>query len=451
MKQIKTLSLVVLLTTLFSMTFSACKKDDAGPDPTPVEGNIVEVASANPEFSILVDAVKRAGLVDVLSSAGTFTVFAPTNAAFQSLLTELGVSGLEDIPAETLKSVLLYHVLSTKVASSAVATGYVSTNAPGAADSKLSLWIEKTGSTVKLDNRSTVTSVDISASNGVIHVIDKVLIPNDVVGVASANPNFSILVDAVVKAGLADALKGLDGATLFAPTNDAFAALLSELGFSSLDDVPVSTLTNILLYHVVAAPVKAADVTTGYAASLAAGADDEKVSLFLEKSGSSVKIDNRANVTIADVISSNVVIHAIDKVILPNKIVQMAINDPSFSSLVSAVVYAELVDALNGNGPFTVFAPTNDAFAALLSAAGVTAVTDLPKEVVAAVLLDHVVAGNVTSSELANGNVPTLGANSIAVSGVGTAPKLNGDINITAVNIQGVNGVFHRIDKVIFN
>lgn len=451
MKQIKTLSLVVLLATLFSMSITSCKKDDTDTDITPVKGNIVEVASANPDFSILVDAVKRAGLVDVLSASGTYTVFAPTNAAFENLLTELGVSGLNDIPVETLKSVLLYHVLSAKVASSAVATGYAATNADGAAGSKLSLWIEKTGSAVKLDNRSNVTSVDISASNGVIHVIDKVLLPNDVVGAAMANPNFSILVQAVVKAGLADALKGLDGATLFAPTNDAFAALLTELGFSSLDDVPVSTLTNILLYHVVAAPVKAADVATGYAASLASGADNAKVSLYLEKSGSAVKIDNRANVKTADVISSNVVIHAIDKVLLPNKIVQMAINDPSFSSLVSAVVYADLVDALNGDGPFTVFAPTNAAFAELLAAAGVSQVTDLPKATVAAVLLDHVVSGNVTSSELANGSVPTLGGDNITVSGVGTTPKLNGDINITAVDIQGVNGVFHRIDKVIFN
>jgi transforming growth factor-beta-induced protein len=72
-------------------------------------------------------------------------------------------------------------------------------------------------------------------------------------------------------------------------------------------------------------------------------------------------------------------------------------------------------------------------------------------QAVAAVLLDHVVAGNVSSTDLANGNVPTLGGNDIVVSGVGSAPKLNGDINITAVDIQGTNGVFHRIDKVIFN
>lgn len=434
-----------------SLLTISCKKDDETIPMKPVEGNIVEVASANPDFSILVAAVKRAGLVDALSAAGTYTVFAPTNAAFGSLLEELGVAGLEDIPVETLKSVLLYHVLNVKVASSAVATGYVPTLADGVANSKLSLYIEKSGSGVKLNNRSNVTAVDVSASNGVIHVIDKVLLPNDVVGAAIANSNFSILVQAVVKAGLVDALKGIEGGTLFAPTNDAFVSLLNELGFASLDDVPVPALTNILLYHVISAPVKAADVATGYASTLSPAPNSKTVSLFLQKSGSSVKIDNRASVVVADVITSNFVIHAIDKVILPNKIVQMAINDPSFSSLVAAVVYADLVEALNADGPFTVFAPTNDAFAALLAAAGVANLTDLPKVTVAAVLLDHVVAGNVNSTDLANGNVPTLGGNDIAVSSVGSTPKLNGDINITAVDIQGTNGVFHRIDKVIFN
>lgn len=449
MKNLKRLSLMFFALVMSSSLIVSCNKDDESP-MIPKTGNIVEVASGNPDFSILVAAVKRAGLVDVLSSAGPFTVFAPTNAAFESLLTELGVAKLEDIPVETLKSVLLYHVISGKVPASAVATGYVPTNSNGVGGNKLSLYVEKTGSAVKLDNRSNVTATDISASNGVIHVIDKVLLPNDVVGTALANPNFSILVQAVVKAGLVDALKGLNGATLFAPTNDAFVSLLSELGFASLDDVPVAALTNILLYHVIGAPVKAADVKTGYASTLSP-AQSKTVSLFLQKNGSAVKIDNRASVVVADVISTNVIIHAIDKVILPGKIVQMAINDPSFSSLVSAVVYANLVDALNGDGPFTVFAPTNDAFAALLAAAGVTSLTDLPSATVAAVLLDHVVAGNVSSTDLANGNVPTLGGNDIVVSGVGSAPKLNGDINITAVDIQGTNGVFHRIDKVIFN
>lgn len=435
---------------LGSAVMISCKKDDNG-DPDPVPGNIVEVASANPDFSILVAAVQRAGLASVLSGTGPFTVFAPTNAAFEALLTELGFASLEAIPVPLLTQVLLYHVVSGNVPSSAVTTGYVPTNADGVGGNKLPVYIQRNGSNITLDSRAAVVAADVEASNGVIHVIDKVILPKNIVATAIADPNFSILVQAVVKADLVDALNGLTGATVFAPTNDAFVALLGELGFGSLDDVPVPVLTNILLYHVFAGgAVKAADVTTGYIPSLSPAPNGSTVSIFLQKNGG-VKIDNRANVIAADVITTNGIIHAIDKVILPNKIVQMAINDPSFSSLVAAVVYADLVDALNGDGPFTVFAPTNEAFAALLSALGASAITDVDKAVVTAVLLDHVVSGNVRSSGLANGQVPTLGGDAITVSGVPSAPKLNGDINITAVDIQGTNGVFHRIDKVIVN
>jgi transforming growth factor-beta-induced protein len=450
MKNFKKFLTMVAFVALGSATLVSCKKDDEGtPDPQP--GNIVEIASANPDFSILVAAVQRAGLASVLSGPGPFTVFAPTNDAFADLLEELGFANLEAIPVPLLTQVLLYHVVSGEVPSSAVTTGYVPTNADGVASSKLQVYVQRNGANITLDSRAAVTAADIEASNGVIHVIDKVILPNDLVGAAIANPNFSILVQAVVKANLVDALKGLTGATLFAPTNDAFVALLGELGFASLDDVPVPTLTNILLYHVFAgAPVKAADVTTGYVPSLSPGPNSSTVSIYLEKNGG-VKIDNRATVIAADVITTNGVIHAIDKVILPNKIVQMALNDASFSSLVAALVHAELVDAVNGDGPLTVFAPTNAAFAALLTALGADAITDVDKATVAAVLLDHVVSGNVRSTGLANGNVPTLGGDNIVVSGLPGAPKLNGDINITAVDIQGTNGVFHRIDKVIVN
>ncbi|HUH75173.1 MAG TPA: fasciclin domain-containing protein [Chitinophagales bacterium] len=272
-----------------------------------------------------------------------------------------------------------------------------------------------------------------------------------IVEVASGNPDFSILVAAVKRAGLVDVLSSTGPFTVFAPTNKAFESLLTELGVSKLEDIPVETLKAVLLYHVISAKVPSSAVATGYVPTNAEGPNGSKVSLYIVKDSKGVKIDNRANVTAVDIAASNGVIHVIDKVLLPNKIVQMAINDPSFSTLVAAVVYADLVGALNADGPFTVFAPTNDAFAALLDAAGATKLEDLSKETVAAVLLDHVVAGNVNSKDLANGNVPTLGGNDITVSGVGSTPKLNGDINITAVDIQGTNGVFHRIDKVIFN
>ena len=272
----------------------------------------------------------------------------------------------------------------------------------------------------------------------------------NIVEVASGNPDFSILVAAVKRAGLVDVLSSVGPFTVFAPTNAAFESLLKELGAAKLEDIPVETLKSVLLYHVISAKVPSSAVATGYVSTNSSGPSDSKVSLFIQKTGSAVKIDNRANVVAVDVAASNGVIHVIDKVLMPNKIVAMAINDPSFSTLVAAVVYADLVTALNGDGPYTVFAPTNQAFADLLAAAGATKLEDLAPETVAAVLLDHVVSGNVRSTALANGNVPTLGGNDIVVSGVGSTPKLNGDINITEADIQGANGVFHRIDKVIF-
>lgn len=272
----------------------------------------------------------------------------------------------------------------------------------------------------------------------------------NIVEVASGNPDFSILVAAVKRAGLVDVLSSAGPFTVFAPTNAAFESLLKELGASKLEDIPVETLKSVLLYHVISAKVPSSAVATGYVSTNSSGPSDSKVSLFIQKTGSAVKIDNRANVVAVDVAASNGVIHVIDKVLMPNKIVAMAINDPSFSTLVAAVVYADLVTALNGDGPYTVFAPTNQAFADLLASAGATKLEDLAPETVAAVLLDHVVSGNVRSTALANGNVPTLGGDDIVVSGVGFTPKLNGDINITEADIQGTNGVFHRIDKVIF-
>lgn len=311
MKNFKKLSVLLFALAMGSLLTVSCKKDNDNTPLDPTLGNIVAVASENPELSILVDAIKRANLVDVLSSSGSYTVFAPSNAAFESLLGELGVSKLEDIPVETLKSVLLYHVISKKVASSAVVTGYVSTNSDGPDSTKLSLYINKSGSDVKLDNRANVTAVDIQASNGVIHVIDKVL--------------------------------------------------------------------------------------------------------------------------------------------MPSKLLQMAMNNPSFSIFVSAVMYVNLEATLNLSGPFTVFAPTNAAFEALLASVGNDSITQFPEATITKILSDHIVFENITSKKLLNGNLKTLGGNDIIVSGVGTAPKLNGNINISAVDIQGTNGVFHRIDKVIFN
>jgi len=133
---------------------------------------IVEVASSDKQFSILVDAVVKAGLVDALNADGPYTVFAPTNDAFTALFKQLGVSGIDDLSKEQLTPILLYHVVNAKVMASDVKSGDVAT-----LNDKASLNVSVDGSGVMINKTSKVIKTDIVAKNGVIHVIDNVLLP----------------------------------------------------------------------------------------------------------------------------------------------------------------------------------------------------------------------------------------------------------------------------------
>ena len=268
-----------------------------------------------------------------------------------------------------------------------------------------------------------------------------------IVEIASSNPDFSILVEALTKADLVNTINSSNNLTVFAPTNSAFQALFTTLGVSGISDIPKETLTPVLLYHVLGAKVPAASVTTGYAYTLSPGPDAKTLAIYLNTS-SGVMINNSAKVTTADIMATNGVIHVIDKVLLPNSVVDIALNNGSFSILVEALVKADLVTALSGTGPFTVFAPTNDAFNALFATLGVSGIADLTKEQLSPILLYHVVAGNVLSTELSNGNVLTLNGGTIAID-VTAGVKLNGNTSVILADVQGTNGVVHAIDKVL--
>ena len=297
------------------VVLGACKKDDdedMTPIPVPQEKNIVETAQSLPQFSILVDAVVKAGLADALSAEGPYTVFAPTNDAFNMLFDQLGVNGVEDLTAEQLTPILLYHVLGAKVTAASVSTGYVSTlNTTAPANNSVMIFADAANG-VKLNGTTNVTSPDVMASNGVIHVIDKVLLPTDVVDIAINNSNFSILVEAVVKADLVDALKGDGPFTVFAPTNAAFEALFTQLGVNGIADLTAEQLSPILLYHVVSGNVRAADVMSGMVPTLN---PDANIDIMVSDMG--VKLNGTSNVIATDVQGTNGVIHVIDAVILP--------------------------------------------------------------------------------------------------------------------------------------
>lgn len=315
-----TQSIFKLLTLLFIMSaLVACDPDD---DDMMDEQNIVELASDTEDLSSLVAAVQRAGLVETLSSDGPFTVFAPTNAAFSTFLASAGFSGVDQVPVEVLRNILLNHVFGGTIRSTDLATGYGTTSAVyGSTNNNLSIYINTDGS-VTLNGISNVTSVDIEASNGIVHIVDAVIGLPTITTFAAANPDFSILVEALTRADLtanyAEVLSGAGPFTVFAPTNAAFAALLTELGATSLDDVPAALLEQVLLYHVVGnANVRAADLSEGQQVTTL-----QTQSFTIGLTGGPSITDARGrevNIILTDVQAANGVVHAIDRVLLPQE------------------------------------------------------------------------------------------------------------------------------------
>jgi len=180
-----------LIAGISAVVLTSCSDDDDTKMQAPE--NIYEFLAADADLSNLKAAVDRAGLSATLSQSGNYTVFAPSNAAFNSFLQTNGFSNLNAVPVDALKEILLNHVLSTEVKAANVTTGYVSTLAKGAASStrNLSMFINTTGG-VKINGISNVTATDIDANNGVIHKVDAVIGLPTIVTHATANPNFTV-------------------------------------------------------------------------------------------------------------------------------------------------------------------------------------------------------------------------------------------------------------------
>jgi transforming growth factor-beta-induced protein len=285
---------------------SSCEKED-DEMKSAADMTIAEYAVSDPNFSTLVQALTKANLVSALSGEGNFTVFAPTNAAFTQLFSQLGVSGIADLSAEALTPKLLYHVLGEEKKASMITEGYYATISPSQ-NSFLSLKIDKM-SGVTINSSSKVTTADVDVKNGVIHVIDMVLMPPTVVDLALANPNFSILVQAVAKAGLVETLNSSGPFTIFAPTNAAFEALFAQLGIAGVNDLTAAQLIPILTYHVVSGNVRSASLSAGSVPTL-----NGSINISFTPVPS---INSNSKIVFTDVQGSNGVIHVIDKVLLP--------------------------------------------------------------------------------------------------------------------------------------
>lgn len=282
--------------------------------------SIVELAQATEDLSILVEAVVHANLVDALSAEGPFTVFAPTNAAFEKTLEALGVASVTDIPSEDLAQILLYHVVQGKVMSTDLSNTYVNTlntQAPNGAN--VSLQVQTTDG-VKFGGVAAPVAVDVEASNGVVHIIDEVMMPKNIVELALGNANFSTLVAALgaTKVDYVGTLSGDGPFTVFAPTNEAFGALLdSNEDWNELTDIPTAVVDAVLQYHVVnGANVQSGDLSAGDVKTFGGA------SITINLDGSP-KIETTSgqtvNIMVTDVQGTNGVIHAIDAVLLPKQ------------------------------------------------------------------------------------------------------------------------------------
>ena len=288
------------------------------PEPTPEPPKtIVDIAAGDERFKTLVAAVTAAGLVETLQGEGPFTVFAPTDEAFAKLPAGTVEELLKPENKQQLVDILTYHVVAGKVMAADVVK---LSEAETVLGKKVAVKVE--GDSVMV-NESKVILTDIEASNGVIHVIDTVLLPpademsgaemekKDIVAIAAGDERFKTLVAAVTAAGLVETLQGEGPFTVFAPTDEAFAKLPAGTIEELLKPENKQKLVDILTYHVVAGKVMAADVVTLSEAETVLG---QKVTIKVEDGKVYI---NDAQVILTDIEASNGVIHVIDTVILP--------------------------------------------------------------------------------------------------------------------------------------
>jgi uncharacterized surface protein with fasciclin (FAS1) repeats len=349
---------ILALLLAFAMIVAACSSnsDDTTTtttttEPVMEETSVLDLAIEAGQFSTLIAAIDAAGLAETLEGEGPFTVLAPTDAAFDAAFEALGITAADLLAdTETLTAILTYHVLPQEADSQLVAT---LDGSSVATVNGQSVDVNVVDGQIMI-NEATVVSADLVADNGIVHVIDGVLLPPDVaeaLGVAMADDmeeettttteattttteamdptiaeivadaasgdpaEFTVLLAALETAGLVDALSGEGPFTVFAPTDAAFAALLEDLGVTAEELLANPDLGNILLYHVVSGEFLAADVIELAPVDVPTLYEENTISIAVVDG--SVVINDVATVISPDVMASNGVIHVIDAVLVP--------------------------------------------------------------------------------------------------------------------------------------
>jgi uncharacterized surface protein with fasciclin (FAS1) repeats len=415
----------------------------------PPTNTVVDVIVNSEDHTLLEAAVGAAGLVEVLSGEGPFTVFAPTDAAIVALTEVLEITAEELLALPNLGDILQYHVVGALANAADLSDGQTITTLQGT-DVTVTLTMESV-----MINDATVTAADIAADNGVVHVIDAVLLPappppsNTVVDIIVNSEDHTVLELAVVAADLVDALSAEGPFTVFAPTDAAFTALLEALEITADELLAEPELADVLMYHVVAAQALSTDLEDGQEITTLSG---DNVTIMVNDMGVFV---NQAMVTAADILADNGVVHVIDAVLIPEEeelpetVVDIIVASEDHTLLEAAVVAAGLVEALSGEGPFTVFAPTDAAIVALTEALSITAEELLALPNLGEILQYHVVAADAFAEDLSDGQMlTTLLGEDVTVSIDGSTVKIN-DATVIVADLDAENGVVHVIDAVL--
>ncbi|MGB3463687.1 MAG: fasciclin domain-containing protein, partial [Cyclobacteriaceae bacterium] len=442
--------------------------------PQSTQPTVVEAATDN-GLTVLIDALTRAELSNSLLTAAEITVFAPSNEAFTDLLDDMDVENLDELTTkigglDNLRKVLQFHVVPAIAFAEDLAEGdQMFTTLAGEM-----LTVNKSGTTVTVtdvaNNTYTVTTADVAIRNGVVHVIDGVVLPtieNPNVVDAANSAGLTTLVSAVTTADLAGALTDAEMITVFAPDNAAFAEVLTAYGVSTLDELVaelggVANLSKILQFHVVPAIAFSFDLEEGET-KLNTLAGEE---LTINKSGAMITVtdaaENTFSVTGADVAIANGVVHVISGVLLPTLELPdlvTAATSAGLTTLLDAVTKANLATALTDATEITVFAPTNDAFGDLLDRYDAEDLDELivllGAETVANVLKFHVIPSQAFSHDIPDGTQTfvTMEGQSVSVTKANGTITLTDYLNFTYTvatpDLAIENGVVHVIDGVL--
>lgn len=388
--------------------------------------DVVETVITSGNFQTLIRALKAADHFNTLKGTGPFTVLAPTDDAFNKLPPGTLDDLLKPENKDKLANILKYHLLGERKTVADIKG--LTLPAQLTTVSNVKFIADLNDNSVKI-NTATITLADLSGTNGIIHVIDTVLLPpSDIVVTTINDGNFKTLVNVLIAAGLADTFKGSGPFTMFAPADAAFAKLSASL----LDELKKTDnkklLAKILQYHVtnqlITSPLINRKALPANITMLAGG------TALLNKDGNTVKVNNASVITI--------------------DIFERVLTDGSFKTLVTALRAADVADTLQGNGPFTVFAPNDAAFAKLPNGALDDLLKPENKQKLTNLLKYHVVKGRkITSDQLKpSERLEMLSGGSVNITKNGDEIQVNG-VKIITKNVETTNGIIHAIESVL--